>query len=936
MMHEHIKKRIIKELIGEIVCLGAIELELVGHYMVSVLEGGRMVHHGINKDYKPVGYTVDSFSDDSTVVAEYSTEQGYFENEDSSPTKNAHSFPKIENDIQHALGHRQPQGPDKIYLITNHEEPPSFRAKFNTTFIGQSHGGRVVFLDAREMAKKVYQQSTNNQDCAAFYRQFFPGFSQNLDNYEYYGKLPAPCDGHIHDQGIGDALAKHFEAYPVCVLHGVSGSGKTQAAIGFVHHQQANEFENYVWITGEDWPKDTSLSAVQRSRGGAPVNIVGLFNASKAILVIDGLERPVDRSVFDELQNGFQKGGVVLVTSQSAIMAGEGCLPIPEVSIDTASRILGEDYDNASGEAKRFIQSCKFNPLILSTARAFIVQDGVSSNDLYKEVLDSPSEISSRDGQSIMGKILKRLENGAFQALKKIANSGLTTHDLEFLRKFIGISHSRTLQHLSILLPTSTPGVARIHDLVCMAVRDQTDGKELATAVEQYVGDQKGEMTPSALREIHLALDPLQAEHARRGERDPDWLSYALLQVESDAKQALHEQIHSKEISPGVPIPKVMCLIDAKEAHAYAIDSPDERKEYYRQCAEQFGNALAGAADEDVRAELLHHRGKALRRCENHQEALNCFTQLLSMKPEWHATHGQIAHLGMQYGVSSDIKDAGERSMRALIDGMTKDASAVPLRVSLAALARLRSYGNVVNDLSKDPAQVQKLADLIALSAMEGFGQFYEAFVSFTSKFGYHHPSICLTLAERLPEMLAMPPETVEKGQWVSACEALANTATSARKEDRRSLVDQLLNASVQFATAISAGEQLKSYDARAAAKAFIIADMPQKALETIAKVPADRIDHWILYRKAEAELALEKCDEALATAQQAVELVGKDHRATEHISSYHKLLSEVYERRGQIDDAHQEAKKALDKCKDDQFQNTLAERVARLEGMLP
>ena len=187
-------------------------------------------------------------------------------------------------------------------------------------------------------------------------------------------------------------------------------------------------------------------------------------------------------------------------------------------------------------------------------ARAIIIQEGVPSDDLYQEILASPNDIAGRDGQSIMGRILGRLSNGALMGFKKIANSGLITHDLDFLRFFIGITNSHRLQQLSILLPTSTPGVTKIHDLVCVAVRDLDGGKELASAVEEYVGKQKGEMTPSVLREIHLAIGLLQAEHTRRGERDSDWLSYALLQVENDAKQALHEQIHSKEISPGLPL----------------------------------------------------------------------------------------------------------------------------------------------------------------------------------------------------------------------------------------------------------------------------------------------------------------------------------------------------------------------------------------------
>ena len=92
-MYEHLKKRIIKDLMSEISCLGATKLELVGHNVVGIREGNKMVHHGINQDYKPVEFTVDSFSEDSMVVTEYSTEQGSSETKPGSANKTA-PFPK--------------------------------------------------------------------------------------------------------------------------------------------------------------------------------------------------------------------------------------------------------------------------------------------------------------------------------------------------------------------------------------------------------------------------------------------------------------------------------------------------------------------------------------------------------------------------------------------------------------------------------------------------------------------------------------------------------------------------------------------------------------------------------------------------------------------------------------------------------------------------
>ena len=81
-MHEHIKKRIIRELIKEVNDLDDRKIEIVGHQYISIKENRNMIHRGLNEEYKPVGYTVDSFSDDFSIIGEYSTEQSYFESKE--------------------------------------------------------------------------------------------------------------------------------------------------------------------------------------------------------------------------------------------------------------------------------------------------------------------------------------------------------------------------------------------------------------------------------------------------------------------------------------------------------------------------------------------------------------------------------------------------------------------------------------------------------------------------------------------------------------------------------------------------------------------------------------------------------------------------------------------------------------------------------------
>ncbi|NIA12130.1 MAG: tetratricopeptide repeat protein [Nitrospiraceae bacterium] len=932
-MFEHIKKRIIKGLIEEIECLDAVGLELVGHNVISILEHRRMIHHGINKDYKPSGYTVDSFSNDSTIVTEYSTKKDYFQ--DKSPQKSPPIYQKIETDIKHAIKHKTPDGPNKIYLVSNQKEPPSFRSKFNTTSIAGSYGDRVIIIDSRELAKSIYDQSIGNSSHADFYKEFFPGFSQDIDNYEYYGKIPARCENHISDAGLLDVISHHYEeGHNVCVLYGVSGSGKTQASIDFIHNK-GRDFENYIWISGDDWKRDTSLNSIQRSRGGSPINVAGIFNSAKTILIIDSIERCIEKTQFVELESGFKRGGIVLATSQIATPGSPIYLAMPALSQDVATQILGEDPLYATETCEKFVKLCRFLPLILSTARNIAELEGIARDVFYKEILDAPEEISGPDGTSAMRRILAKLEAGTLDGLRKVANSGTSVHDLVFLRDFLGVNPCTNLQRLSLLLPTSTPGVMKVHDLVCLAIRDDLNSKVIAEAVEGFIGKYYGEMTPSVLREIHLTYNQIYDEHIRRGERNPDWLTYGLLQVEGEVKQEIHEKIFSIPITPDLSLASVMCTIDAKEVHSYTIESSDSRRSYYKQCAEEFEKALEEVANENVKAELLHHRAKALRRCGQYQEALSCFTQLLELKPEWHAIYGQIAHLGIQRGVGKHIHQRGEESLRLLMASILEGASAVPLRVSLAAFAKLRSYPNLVRELSSRPDDVQKLADVISISALEGFGQFYEAFVSFTSIFGYHHSLCCVSLAESLPEMLAMPPELVERKQWISACEALANTAIAAKRRGKRDFSSRIADASIKFADAVSACEELKSFDARAVAKAYTTAGMHREALEAIAKVPVDRIDHWLLYRKSEAQLAVGEQEEALQSAIKALDLAAKDPRAESRLSSYHDLKSQCHEALGDKGAALVEARHALEKCEDGQYKQAIMTRILSLESAL-
>lgn len=928
-MSEFIKKRVIKDLIDELDDIDPVSLEIIGHKVIETLESKKLVHHGINKDHKPVGYTVDTFSQDFMIVGEYSTEENYFE--DSSGRKNEYRFDKIAKDILHAMAKSGGTPPSKIYLVSRDEEPASFRGKFNKSDLAKEHAARVNFLDARELAKTIFQSSQDNSQAADFYRYFLPDFAQNLDNYEYYGRVPPACTDHQSEPLFLDAIRRHFAAgAEICVLHGLSGSGKTQAAIDYVR-SALPEFGNYLWISSDDWKEGVPLTAIKRSRGGVAINVAGVFNSSKTLLIVDDLSRAATAESFTELAPGFALGGRVLMTSQLGEPNSPIHLSIPRLSLVTAFQILGEDEATASDTCRQFVEACRFCPLILVVTRKVAEIDGIAKDDLYREVLAMPQVAHGDDGGPIMARILQRLSEINRKALVKIANSGCTTYDSRFLTSFIGANARASLQRLAILNRTATSSTLLVHDLICSAVRTQAkDGRELADAVERYVERSGGEMVPSVLRQIHLSTDQLLSAHELRGERPPDWLTYALLQTERTSMAKLIAHLQGLALNTEMLIAELLCIVDSKEAHSYSL-SKDDRSAYYLACANEYGKIAAETVDPDIRAEMLHHQGKALRRCGQLEEAKTCFQRLLAERSGWHATYGQIAHMGTQTGASDQMKSDGEKAIRGLIEDILEDLYAVPLRVSLATLSRLRSYQDVSKELVADPASVKQLADVVSLSALEGFDQFYEAFLALTSLFGYRHGDICVTAAEVFPDMLAIFPNAVEERQWVNTCEALTNVATVASEIGKHDFARKLYVTANAFAQELIRSSGGHSYVTRVVAKTLVAAGNAEDALAAICRIPERSRDHWLLYQQAKAELALDRRDEALLTAHRALELASADSRAESRLSIYHDQVSQCLEVLGRLPEAIASAAIAHSLVRDDKYSDRLKTRLEKL-----
>ncbi|EGH22803.1 hypothetical protein PSYMO_15476, partial [Pseudomonas amygdali pv. mori str. 301020] len=513
--------------------------------------------------------------------------------------------------------------------------------------------------------------------------------------------------------------------------------------------------------------------------------------------------------------------------------------------------------------------------------------------------------------------------------LQQIANTGLAMHDAEFIAHLVGYLPKQELQKLAVLSPGGAAGVLLVHELVVRAARTRDGTVDLAGEVERYLDRLEGEMTPSALRQIHLSRKALLDEHARRGCGEPDWLSYALLQLEGVKCDVFGKYAQRPIVSSG-SLAALMSCIDAREQYAFSLPQ-GKRLAYYSACVDEYGIALDGAQGR-IKAELLHHLGKAYRRCGDIDKALATFQKLLEIEPNWHATLGQIVHLGTQHGVGDTTRQAGERALHQLLGLMLESSASVPLRVAMAVLSNLRSYPSVVAQLNSDELSVKSLSRIINQAALEGLDQFYDAFYAFTSKFGYEHPDVSFKLVSAAGDMFEISPESIGKSHLLSVGETLANVSQNALRSGDEGLARRLSGLSLVYAEALLAEGDPDGFTRRGIAKIFTVAGHSSRALEVINVVPVDKLDHWLLYRRAEAELA-QGMPEALATAKDALIRAQADPRAEKNLAAYFDMMSRCLSAAGDTKGALDQTQQALAHCSGGRFLRELTDRLALLEA---
>lgn len=141
--------------------------------------------------------------------------------------------------------------------------PPSYFTSIKDTdeYKKFSKKSKIYFYGANEIAEEINRQSENLQ-VQNLFCYYLTSYSTYVEQYECFGKVPQQDEEYISNFAIQDAIKKHFKTNNICILNGVSGSGKTQAAIEFAK----NLGKEVIWVNGSDFEQASTFSSVKAGR----------------------------------------------------------------------------------------------------------------------------------------------------------------------------------------------------------------------------------------------------------------------------------------------------------------------------------------------------------------------------------------------------------------------------------------------------------------------------------------------------------------------------------------------------------------------------------------------------------------------------------------------------------------------------------------------
>ncbi|RXH31126.1 hypothetical protein XH99_11025 [Bradyrhizobium nanningense] len=805
-----------------------------------------LVQRGVSVRGNPIGRTVDATALNDSTVAEFSTEKGYFAGD------------KPRNDLAH-ITYRHPSA-KQIYLVSSQVAPAGSIDAFVEA--NRSQGRSVHVLDARRIAEEIVDRLMVSDDAIDDLSEFIPALATVRDEHALDLRAPRPGSRHIQRLDVDAAIAEALRRSPCIAISGMGGVGKSEAAAAYVETHRS-EYVQTIWLDGVQIERIEDLSAAAIRRAGDALNVVGLLNSRRCLLVIDDARVNLEPA---QLSKMCGQGSHIILTRRVA----SNSYSLPLLTENESKSLLEADGVDPCPRPifEKVLATAGGHPLSLA-----LINAAVANGTIWDDIAIDCEEIGKfTDGDiRIYERILGRLRPNLEGELAVFAWADQPICDTGFLRYAIKPVGVRNLQ-ANALTAVDRASVVRLHEIVFAALRSgiwcsEARAAELEDDLELYIA--------SLSRGDAHDLQTVAATHRRTlearitaGDRRPAYL-YALI-FAWDAADANVPSLPDptdlaraiRDASGPARDMQLLLVIETVEAlfrYEREIKGSTEAKLKYRDRLSVFDILEdTPGLNSRQRAEIIHHRGKLHRAIGDGAQAAKLFERVLESEVPLSEAKLQLVRLyskepNLNVKRAQQLTDELVASIAAGGEGLS---SSVTLGLIEALHWAREDWSDNVFEANYDLFMAHVSRGLLA-----GIPQAYETLASIVRNWAWTNPSRLKMLSGLIDTASAHDiREDRGRGAYAEIQQKLAKTTGEA--------ADKHLNLALQGFEAL---KRPSAYQRRNHAETLLELGRFLEADTILRKIVDPESRPFVAFSLSKANLGLGNLKEALAFADEAV-----------------------------------------------------------------
>ena len=500
-----------------------------------------------------------------------------------------------------------------------------------------------------------------------------------------------------------------------------------------------------IWTDGESINDITDLHSVAVGRAGVFRNVASLLQTRRCLLVIDDLTSRIGREQFSQLCGA---GSRIIITQRE--QAEEG-FDIPLMAEEIAKGVLTHGVDAVidAGVWQMIFTTVGGHPLSLGLMNA-AVKCGASWNEIVEDC-DTVGEFLDDKYTRLVDRLLKRFQDSLGTELRAIKWLGSKKLYRPLLRKLIGPVGIRKLEAHS-LVTSSRQSVLRLHDVIFSALNSAS---WMQQADHDFYEDKLDIFLTAAAQSPTVDLKAAALVHQgklleliRLGAKRPSFV-YSMLQAwrpedldrkiigdPADVLTRLElEKRPAQHIETAVVIESIESLYRAdkeldkgvgKGQSKVALQNLEKRLAIYERLT------VMPELSTLQRAEIIHHKGKALSITGDVEGAKKCFEEALAGSHPMYETRLQLVRVLKRLNKRFEAIRQAEIVLTA-----AAAANVVSTSVVLATICAVPS-GPERDVLMATYADVLEREILLAADA--GLDQAFEALVAVSRSWRYGDP----------------------------------------------------------------------------------------------------------------------------------------------------------------------------------------------------